>query len=214
MKAKKVNIKKHWTIARRKKQTPDITPKPYRCPKCKQISIIENKDIQSAVFSCPNCGQKNIFKKPVEQQEKKHVTTQKTNSLLSQISLNAVIIGLILILISISLLFKQNPLNIKLSITLIILGIICPLFIIEKKQNISMQITLGTIIYIIILFLATGTDLEIFLILIFLGVLVTKTVIDEYIPAELKTRMNLFIIVFFAIFSIIVIQRIINLIGI
>lgn len=210
----KMRRKKNWTIVRRKKQTPDINPKPYRCPKCKQISIIENKDIQGAVFSCPNCGQKNIFKKPVEQQEKKHVTTQKTNSLLSQISLNAVIIGLILILISISLLFKQNSLNIKLSITLIILGIICPLFIIEKKQNISMQITLGTIIYIIILFLATGTDLEIFLILIFLGVLVTKTVIDEYIPAELKTRMNLFIIVFFAIFSIIVIQRIINLIGI
>lgn len=209
--------KKYKTIAKiknplRKKQKTKLES--FRCPKCKYIIILEKKPTENKGISCPSCGQKNIFKTPLEQQEKKYEESHKTNNWLSQISFNAMIIGLILIFTSILILFIQNPFTTKLGLTLLIIGTIVPLFIIEKEKKISLKITFGTIIYIIILFSITAKDLEIFLILIFLGVLITKTVIDEYIPKSLKIRMNLFISVFFIIFIILIIKKIINLVGI
>jgi hypothetical protein len=87
------------------------------------------------------------------------------------------------------------------------------MFLIEKN-NISVKITFGTVIFIILLSLATGTDLEIFLNLIFLGLLITKIVIDNYLPSSLKIRMNIIISAFFIIFIMLVIKRIINVVSI
>jgi len=190
----------------------DTNLESFRCPNCKHIVAVENKLTKKMFFHCPICGQKNIFKSQPKQLEKNYEKSHK--NWLSGINFNAAMIGIILTLTSIVILVNKNPFTTKLSLTLLIIGTMFPLFMIEKKQNISTMITLGTIIYIIILFSITGTDLEIFLILIFLGVLVTKAVIDEYIPKPLKIRMNLFIILFFIIFMIIVTKRIINLVGI
>ncbi|MGF3553759.1 MAG: hypothetical protein ACQXXF_00565 [Thermoplasmatota archaeon] len=184
----------------------------FRCPNCKHVITIENKSTQNGALSCPICGQKNIFKSQPNQLEKTYKKSHKNWT--SEVNFNATMIGIIVTLTSIVLLFNKNPFTTKLSLTLIIIGVIFPLFITEKAQNISMQITFGIIFYIIFLFLLTGVELEIFLVLIFLGVLVTKTVLDEYIPRILKIRMNFFIIVFFIIFIIIITKRIISLLGI
>jgi DNA-directed RNA polymerase subunit RPC12/RpoP len=214
-----LNKKIDWRFPIRKKslknkQTHDTNLESYRCPKCKHIIKIENKLIQNKVISCPNCGQKNIFKKPPEQQGKKYRKTHKNKGWLFQLVFNAMIIALIINLTSLPIVFQLNPYVTKMILTLIIIGIIVSLFMTEKKQNISLKITFGTIIYILLLFLATGTDLEIFLILIFLGLLIIRTIVDEYLPPLLKMRMNLFISAFFIIFIVIVIKRIINLVGI
>ncbi|MDH7506309.1 MAG: hypothetical protein QHH15_00775 [Candidatus Thermoplasmatota archaeon] len=184
----------------------------FRCPNCKHVITIENKSTQNGALSCPICGQKNIFKRSLINQENMSLYNYK--NLFSQINYNATVIGLLLALTGLFLIFMQTPYAIKLSVTILIIAVIFPLFITEKAQNISMQITFGIIFYIIFLFLLTGVELEIFLVLIFLGVLVTKTVLDEYIPRILKIRMNFFIIVFFIIFIIIITKRIISLLGI
>ncbi|MCJ7570897.1 MAG: hypothetical protein MUO82_03340 [Candidatus Thermoplasmatota archaeon] len=199
----------------RNKQTPTTNLTPYICPKCQYIIVLENKFIQDTVISCPNCEQKNVFKIPLEKPEKKYEKSNKLKSGLSQINFNVMIIGFILTLTSIALLlFIQNPLTNKLSLTLLLIAAILQLNIIKKEQNISIKITFVTIIYIILLFLATGTDLEIFFILIFLGILITKALINEYLPDSLRIRMNLFLSIFFIIFVISITKRIISLVNI
>ena len=194
-----------------KRQKENLNQRLYECPRCSNIISVENND-KIKEFDCPICGQKNIFQSPLNQSEKKYGESQYITWLF-QLNSYTVIIGLFMIFTSIFLLFQPNPLNIKLSITFLIIGIILPMFLIEKN-NISMKITFGSIIFIVLLSLATGTDLEIFLILIFLGVLITKTLIDEYLPISLKIRMNIFISGYFIIFIIIIIKRIINIINI
>jgi len=196
-----------------KQQTQNINLKTYRCPRCNHIITLDNKQIQNTALHCPLCGQQNILKLPREQPEKKYGESN-INYWFFQLNKNAVIIGLILIFFSIFPLFISNPFSIKLNLTLLTIGIIIPLFIIEKKRNISLKITFSIIIFIILLFFITGTDIEIFLILIFLGILLTKIMIDEYLPTDLKIRMNIFISAFFIIFIIIVIKRIINVVNI
>lgn len=208
MDKKTYSIFNRLTKPLKKKQTPAVNLKPYRCPNCKYIIVLDNNYIQNISFKCPICGQINIFKKSLEKKP------SRLKTFFSEISYNAIIIGLILTLTSIILLFNQNLFTTKLSLTILIIGGLFPLFITEKNQKISISITFGTTIYIILLFIATGTDLELFLVLIYIGVLTAKTVINEYIPKPLKIRMNLFIIVFFIIFLIIVIKKIISLVGI
>lgn len=195
-----------------KQQKQNLDSKLYQCPRCKHIITIENIDIKNMEFVCPNCGQKNIFILPLEQSEKKYGESLYINWLF-QLNTNATIIGLLIIFTSIFLLFQPNPFNIKLSITFLIIGIIFPMLLIEKN-NISVKITFGTVIFILLLSFATGTDLEIFLNLIFLGLFIMKIVIDNYLPSSLKMRMNILISAFFIIFVILVIKRIINVISI
>jgi DNA-directed RNA polymerase subunit RPC12/RpoP len=195
-----------------KQQKQNLDSKLYECPRCNHIFKIENIDIKIMEFDCPICGQKNIFQFPLEQSEKKYGESHYI-SWLFQLNTNATIIGLLIIFTSIAILFRPNPFNIKLSITFLIIGIIFPMFLIEKN-NISVKITFGTVLFIILLSLATGTDLEIFLNLIFLGLFITKIVIDNYLPSPLKIRMNIFLSAFFIIFITLVIKRIINTIRI
>jgi hypothetical protein len=195
-----------------KQQKENVDSRYFECPECKNIITLENIDIEIIEFECPICGQKNIFQLPREQSEKKHKESLYV-SLLLQVNHKVAIIGLFLIFTSIFLLFLPNPFTIKLSITFLIIGIILPMFFIEKN-NLSVKVTFGSIALITILFLITGTDLEIFLILIFLGLFIMKIIIDNYLPTVLKLRMNIIISAFFIIFIALIVKRIINIVSV
>jgi DNA-directed RNA polymerase subunit RPC12/RpoP len=210
---KKINLKfKQNKEALKKQQTQNINLESYRCPQCNHIVELDNKPIQNTVLQCPICGQQNILKVPREKSEKKYEESN-LNYWISRLNKNAVIVGMIFIFISMFSLFISNPFGIKMNITLLIIGTIISLFVLREQQVISLKITFGIIIFIILLYFMTGTDLEIFLIFIFLGVLITKIILNEYLPTSLKISMNIFILAFFIIFIIIVIKRIINIVS-
>lgn len=79
----------------------------------------------------------------------------------------------------------------------------------------SEKITLIITIWILIVLLITGnTNLEIFFILIFIGVLIIRELSDVFTSTNLKDRMNLFIYFFIIIFIIIVGQKILTILNI
>ena len=80
---------------------------------------------------------------------------------------------------------------------------------------ISKKIALILSIWVLIVFLLTGNaNLEIFFILIFIGILIAREISDVFITYNLKERMNILIYTFVIIFIVIVGQKIINILNI
>ena len=78
----------------------------------------------------------------------------------------------------------------------------------------SKKITLFVIIWIIVALFITGDSaIEIFLILILVGLLIAREFTDRFTTAFLKNRMNIFIIVLIIIFLFLVGIRLINYVG-
>ena len=80
---------------------------------------------------------------------------------------------------------------------------------------ISEKITLVIVVWILVALIITGDkDLEIFFVLIFIGILIARQLMDVYTTTILKDRMNIFIYLFLIIFIIIVGKKIITILGI
>ena len=80
---------------------------------------------------------------------------------------------------------------------------------------ISEKITLAIAGWILVVLLITGeVNLEIFFILIFIGVLIIRELTDVFTTTNLKDRMNMFIYIFLLIFIVIVGKNIISIISI
>lgn len=76
---------------------------------------------------------------------------------------------------------------------------------------ISEKITLFIAAWIMIMLFITGdANLEIFFVLIFVGILIAREFTDRFTTAYLKQRMNIFIFIFITVFIVIVGQKIIN----
>ena len=67
---------------------------------------------------------------------------------------------------------------------------------------------------LVVLFLTGDADLEIFFILLFIGILIIRELTDVFIPGDLKDRMNTFIYIFIIIFIVIVGKKVITILGI
>ena len=79
----------------------------------------------------------------------------------------------------------------------------------------SEKITLVIAGWILVVLLITGdANLEIFFILIFIGVLIIRELTDVFTTTNLKDRMNIFIYIFLIIFMVIVGKKIISIISI
>jgi len=79
----------------------------------------------------------------------------------------------------------------------------------------SEKITLILSIWILLIFVITGdANLEIFFILVFIGVLIVRELTDIYTTSNLKDKMNLFIYIFLIIFIIIVGRKIIDILNV
>jgi len=86
---------------------------------------------------------------------------------------------------------------------------------VEKPLDIYDKIAIATVVLVLFLFIITGdADIEIFLILIYLGFLILKEFTKEFTPLHLKGRMNILLIAFLAIFTLIITKRIISIVSI
>jgi hypothetical protein len=80
---------------------------------------------------------------------------------------------------------------------------------------ISEKITLVITLWILLVLLITNdTDLELFFVLIFIGVLIIRALTDVFITTTLKHRMNLFIYLFIVVFMVIVGNKIITILAV
>ena len=79
----------------------------------------------------------------------------------------------------------------------------------------SEKITLFVAVWILVaLFITGNADLEIFFVLIFVGMLIVKEFTDRFTTVHIKHRMNVFICVFAIVFIVIVGKKIISPLGI
>lgn len=79
---------------------------------------------------------------------------------------------------------------------------------------ISEKITIFLAIWIIIALFITGDgNIEIFLILVFIGLLIGKELANRYTSVNLRKRMNMFIFFFLIIFVIIIGEKIIRILN-
>lgn len=89
------------------------------------------------------------------------------------------------------------------------------IFLQNNKLVVSEKITVLIITATLLLFLITNpAELEIFLVLLYLSLLIIKELIDEFTPVHVKKRLNYFIIIFFIIFVAIIAERIITILNI
>ena len=79
----------------------------------------------------------------------------------------------------------------------------------------SEKITLAIAVWILVALIITGDkDLEIFFVLIFIGILIARELMNVFTTTILKDRMNIFIYLFLIIFIIIVGKKIITILGV
>jgi len=142
------------------------------------------------------------------------------------------IFGITLIIISIVFSYNPEPLYFKIGLTVSFIGSFLIIMQSEKyipkriddsqitrnidaikktKLLLSEKITLIIIVWTLFSFFITNdADLEIFIVLIFIGLLVVKQITDEFTTIHFKRRMNIFIIVFLIIYIIITAQKILT----
>jgi len=78
----------------------------------------------------------------------------------------------------------------------------------------SEKITFVIALWILVALLVTGdTDFELFIILVFIGVLIVRALSDVFISKTLKFRMNLIISVFTVVFILIIGNKIITILN-
>jgi DNA-directed RNA polymerase subunit RPC12/RpoP len=78
-----------------------------------------------------------------------------------------------------------------------------------KQFEVSEKIASALILWIIFVYLVTGVDnIDIFLILIYLGILIIKVFSTGTVPVAIKHRINVFSIIFLFIFILVVFRRV------
>lgn len=147
--------------------------------------------------------------------------------------MRAKIIGVLFITIGILLLLNPTDLNLKLSFSMVLIGLISVILIRDKtdistkkkskkktKKSgykhitflLSEKITLIISIWILFLLLITETsNMEIFFVAIFIGLLVIKELSDEFTSKNLKYNLNIFIFAFLMVFIAIIGKKIISI---
>ena len=133
------------------------------------------------------------------------------------LSYKSKIIGVLLISGGIISFFKPLQLDIKISTTLILIGVFMLFLIMEKSTifSIDVKITIFIISWVLLMFYITrGLNIDTFFILIVLGILIIKELMDEFITIHLKKRMNLLICMFLIIYLAYISEKIISFLNI
>ena len=79
----------------------------------------------------------------------------------------------------------------------------------------SEKITLFVAVWVIVMLFITGdADLEIFFVMILIGLLIAREFTDRFSTVHLKHRMNIFIFAFIVVFLVLVGTKVINAWGI
>ena len=216
-----------------KKIIKEIDKESINCPFCQnEISITENI-IEDENIDCPNCNHTFLLDSNIES------ISEKEKKYLIKPSKKVKILSLLLIVFGFIFLINPSPFNVKLSVTFILIGISLFTILTDKKfeivtndlknQNINEKIkslidkpldiydkiAIITVILVLFLYIITGdVDIEIFIILFYLGFLILKEFTKEFTPKNLKIRLNILLIAFIAIFILIITKRIISILSI
>lgn len=75
------------------------------------------------------------------------------------------------------------------------------------SEKLTLVMILLTIFFLVISF---GSGVEIFVILILIGVLIIRELVDMFAPSELKERINFFIYIGLIIFIVIVVNKVMD----
>jgi len=180
------------------------------CPNCQIKSRITVERIpgQKIKIKCPNCNEIYHLNE-VEERE-------PVNNLLLKVPPNMIALsgGLILIISGSTLLYMSMFQNLRLGITLMIIGTFSFFFISEKKRPrncllISEKITIISAIWFLISLLITNNlDITSFLLLIFIGFLVLKELAKSYITDALDMKMKIVVLAFFTVYTMLIINTI------
>jgi hypothetical protein len=136
------------------------------------------------------------------------------------ISFQSNIIGIILITTGIIYFYNPTSLNIRVGITSILIGIFMISLItgkttLQKITDTELAFIVITSVFFILAFsVVLDLNWEVFIILIFIGLLVIKEIFSGYATPYIKERLNIFIILFIIAFILIVVNKVMNLSGI
>ena len=191
----------------------------FTCPFCKKelsVSFLDEKPIL----------------KEEEKKEKKEKKTKVKKTKKLKFSFVALkIIEIIIILAGIYYLRYPTLENIKISFSLILIGTILLFLISDKTKSdrektplkdkpsnklfknksnfLSLKIAIILIVWILILFFLTGsTDVEIYFIFVFIGILIARELTDNLASKPLKHRLNVFIVIFLLAYIVIIFDKI------
>lgn len=120
------------------------------------------------------------------------------------------IIGLVIIIFGIIFCFNPTILRLKIGIMFILIGGFVFLLLTEKKTNsriTNLQMVLIMSFWIILIFFIGGSiSLEMFLLMIFLGITAIRELTNDLITDELKRNLNIILFLFFLILIAIVVK--------
>ncbi len=228
---KKKHLRLRISLHPQKEKTDKQNTETYQCPYCNCIITLEKIHLIMNTITCPQCGNHGILSNIADSDTDGETSIRDSLELPSHFiahpNKRAKMIGLILIISGLFPLINPIISNIKISITLVFIGTIMLLLISEKRMSdigslvkrhrlfISEKVTLLIIVSTLILFLFTNPqDIELFLILLYLCLLIIKELIDEFMPIQLKKRLNIVVTGFFFIFIFIISERILTIINI
>jgi len=114
--------------------------------------------------------------------------------------------------------YYPSPLNIKISVAVIPMGILIFFMATEKfftKKVGDIEITLFILAWTILTFFITGSaDLEIFVVLVILALLITKEIAYDFTPTRLKNKLNVLISILLIFFVLIMTNKIMDILNI
>lgn len=114
--------------------------------------------------------------------------------------------------------YCPDPLNAKISVAAIPIGVLTFFMLTEKfftKRVGDIEITLFIIAWTLLTFLITGpANLEIFVVLVILALLITKEVAYDFTPTRLKNKLNVLISILLIFFVLIMTDKIMDILNI
>ena len=135
------------------------------------------------------------------------------------ISYQSNIAGIILIVTGILYFYNPTPLNTKIGIASIIIGIFMISLITGKPTHLKISdtqlaiIIIAWVFFIFVLTVLEYLSIELFIIIIFIGMLIIKELLSDYTTMYIKKRMNIFIFLFIIAFIFIIVKKILEIIG-
>ena len=133
------------------------------------------------------------------------------------LSYKSKLIGLVITTIGLASFFQPFQISIKISATIVLIGIFMVFLIMEKSTIISIDVKITVFIIswiLLMLYFTRGLNIDTFFILIVLGILIIKELMDEFITIHLRKRLNLLISLFLVIYIVYIGEKIISFLNI
>ena len=130
------------------------------------------------------------------------------------------ILGVIIFTVGIIFLFDPTVLRKKISTSLLLLGFLMIYLSYSKNKSAPRTLTGPHLLFVIAIWIllvfafTIMAEVEIFIIVVIIGILALKVLTEQFIDPQIKKRMNILFYIFFIIFALFMVLRIINIVHI